>query len=162
MGVGDRLHQPLHFRIVPDAKGMIFERVQLGKIEIDNLLFHATGGIPRGGRLLGCSPGPSPWQERLSQQAVCFGTFYPEVAAWPCRRPPCQPWPKPAAPPQGALPPWAHSLPWGPPSWPGWTEPAPGEQLWQALLFPARVDCLPFQRREYSFYRQPPKKPPSL
>ncbi len=27
----DRLHQSLHFRIVPDAKGMIFERVQLGQ-----------------------------------------------------------------------------------------------------------------------------------
>ena len=49
----DRLHQPLHFRIVPDAKGVIFERMQLGKIEIHDFFFHATGGIPRGGRLLG-------------------------------------------------------------------------------------------------------------
>ena len=45
IGSFDRLHQPLHFCIVSDAKGVIFERVQLEKIEIDNLLFHATGGI---------------------------------------------------------------------------------------------------------------------
>ena len=36
---------------------MIFERVQLGKIEIHDLLFHATGGIPEGGRLFSCSRG---------------------------------------------------------------------------------------------------------
>ena len=53
----DRLNQPLHFRIVPDAKEVIFERVQLGKIEIHNLIFHTIGGIPRGGWLLGCSRG---------------------------------------------------------------------------------------------------------
>ena len=57
IGSFDRLHQPLHFCIVSDAKGVIFERVQLEKIEIDNLLFHATGGIPRGGWLLGYSRG---------------------------------------------------------------------------------------------------------
>ena len=51
----NRLYQSLHFRIVPDAKRMIFERVQLGKIEIHDLLFNATGSVPRGGRLLGYS-----------------------------------------------------------------------------------------------------------
>ena len=34
---------------------MIFERAKIGQNEIDNLLFHTTGGIPRGGRLLGYS-----------------------------------------------------------------------------------------------------------
>ena len=34
IGSFDRLHQPLHFCIVSDAKGVIFERVQLEKIEI--------------------------------------------------------------------------------------------------------------------------------
>jgi len=41
----DRLHKPLHLRIVPDTKGMIFERVQVRQVEIDDLLFFGTGGI---------------------------------------------------------------------------------------------------------------------
>ena len=41
----DRLHKPLHLRIVPDTKGMIFERMQVRQIEIDDLLFFGTGGV---------------------------------------------------------------------------------------------------------------------
>ena len=41
----DRLHKPLHFRIVPDTKGMIFERVQVRQVEIDDLLFFGTGSV---------------------------------------------------------------------------------------------------------------------
>ena len=41
----DRLHKPLHLRIVPNAKGMIFERVQVRQIEIDDLLFFGTGSV---------------------------------------------------------------------------------------------------------------------
>ncbi len=41
----DRLHKPLHFRIVPNTKGVIFERVQVCQIEIDDFLFLGTGSI---------------------------------------------------------------------------------------------------------------------
>lgn len=58
---------------------------------------------------------------------------------------------------RGRYPPWMHPLSRVPLPWPRRVDPAPEEQLWQALLFPARGDCLPFQRREYSFYCQPPK-----
>lgn len=67
IGSFDRLHQPLHFCIVSDAKGVIFERVQLEKIEIDNLLFHATGGIPRGGMAARLQPGLPSWRANLSR-----------------------------------------------------------------------------------------------
>ena len=41
----DRLHKPLHLRIVPNAKGVIFERMQIGQVEIDDLLFYRSSGI---------------------------------------------------------------------------------------------------------------------
>ena len=41
----DRLHKPLHFRIVPNTKGVIFERMQIGQVEIDNLLFCRSSGV---------------------------------------------------------------------------------------------------------------------
>ena len=41
----DRLHKPLHLRIVPDTKGMIFERMQVRQIEIDDLLFYRSSGV---------------------------------------------------------------------------------------------------------------------
>ena len=41
----DRLHQPLHLRIVPDTKGVIFERMQIGQVEIDDLLFCRSSGV---------------------------------------------------------------------------------------------------------------------
>ena len=41
----DRLHKPLHFRIVPDTKGVIFERMQIGQVEIDDLLFCRSSGV---------------------------------------------------------------------------------------------------------------------
>ena len=41
----DRLHKPLHLRIVPDTKGMIFERVQVRQVEIDDLLFYRSSGV---------------------------------------------------------------------------------------------------------------------
>ena len=75
----DRLHQPLHFRIVPDAKGVIFERMQLGKIEIDNLLFHATGSVPRGGRLLGCSRGLRSSGSAFPGRRFALGHFVPRL-----------------------------------------------------------------------------------
>ena len=75
----DRLHQSLHFRIVPDAKRMIFERVQLGKIEIHDLLFHATGGIPRGGRLLGCGRGLCFDGSTFPGRRFALGHFVPRL-----------------------------------------------------------------------------------
>ena len=48
----DRLHQPLHFRIVPDPKGVVLERVQLRKIEIYNFLFFGSGSVTGLGGLL--------------------------------------------------------------------------------------------------------------
>ena len=68
-----------------------------------------------------------------------FRTFCPEVAAWPCRGPPCQPW---VSGPCGA---WPHPSLYPPAC------PYPGPQLWQALPFPAWEVRLPSQRREYSF-----------
>ena len=46
----DRLHQPLHSRIVPHTKGMILERVEAGEVQIDNFLFHGAGRITGLGR----------------------------------------------------------------------------------------------------------------
>ncbi len=48
----DRLHQPLHFRIVTDAKGVVLEWVQLRKIEIYDLLFFGSGSVTGLGGLL--------------------------------------------------------------------------------------------------------------
>ena len=46
----DRLHKALHLGIVTDTKGMIFERAQLGQIEVDNFLFFCAGSVTgRGG-----------------------------------------------------------------------------------------------------------------
>lgn len=78
-GSFNRLHQPLHFRIVPDAKGMIFERVQLGKIEIHDLLFHTAGGIPRGGRPLGCSRGLRRGGSAFPGRRLALGHFVPRL-----------------------------------------------------------------------------------
>ena len=47
----DRLHKSLHLCIVPDAKGMIFERVQIGQVEIDDLFFYRPSGVTGRGRL---------------------------------------------------------------------------------------------------------------
>ena len=41
----DRLHQPLHFRIVPHTKGMILERVEVGEVQIDDFLFLGAGRV---------------------------------------------------------------------------------------------------------------------
>ena len=75
----DRLHQPLHFRIVSDAKGVIFEWVQLRKIEIHDLLFHATGSVPRGGRLLGCSRGLRCSGSAFPGRRFALGHFVPRL-----------------------------------------------------------------------------------
>ena len=40
-----RLHQPLHFHIVTDAKGVGLEWVQLRKVEIYDLLFFGSGSV---------------------------------------------------------------------------------------------------------------------
>ena len=46
----DGLHEPFHFRIVPHPKGMVFEREQLRKIEIDNLFLFGAGRVTGLGR----------------------------------------------------------------------------------------------------------------
>ena len=43
--VADALHQRFHFRIVTDAERMILERVQVGKVKIDDFLFFGAGSI---------------------------------------------------------------------------------------------------------------------
>ena len=49
----NRLHKSLHLRIVPDTKGMIFERVQVRQIDIDNLLrLGRAGSVTGSGGLL--------------------------------------------------------------------------------------------------------------
>ncbi len=47
-----RRHQPFHFIVVPDAERVILERVELGEVQIDDLLFFPTGGVFGLGRLL--------------------------------------------------------------------------------------------------------------
>ena len=75
----------------------------------------------------------------------------------PCLwEPPCPSEPV-ASPGGGRLPPWTHLLSRGISPWPGRADPGPGEQLWQALPFPAWGNRLPSRHREYSFYRQLPK-----
>ena len=43
--VADTLHQRFHFRIVTDTKRMILERVQVGKVKIDDFLFFTSGSV---------------------------------------------------------------------------------------------------------------------
>ena len=43
--VADALHQRFHFRIVTDAERMILERVQVGKVKVDDLLFFGAGSV---------------------------------------------------------------------------------------------------------------------
>ena len=45
----------------------------------------------RDGSTKGKPPEKAAAQDK-DKQAACFGTFCPEVAAWLCRGPPCQPW----------------------------------------------------------------------
>ena len=76
----DRLHKPLHFRIVPNTKGMIFERVQVRQVEIDDLLFFGTGGVTGRRRLRrGLRPSGSAAliHGRLLQDGLALGLFVP-------------------------------------------------------------------------------------
>ena len=76
----DRLHKPLHLRIVPDTKGMIFERVQIGQVEIDDLLFFGTGGVTGRRRLrrnLRASGSAALIHGRLLRDGLTLGLFVP-------------------------------------------------------------------------------------
>jgi len=76
----DRLHQPLHLRIVPDTKGMIFERMQVRQIEIDDLLFFGTGGVTGRRRLrrdLFTSGSAALIHGRLLRGGLALGLFVP-------------------------------------------------------------------------------------
>ena len=76
----DRLHKPLHLRIVPNAKGMIFERVQVRQIEIDDLLFFGTGGVTGRRRLrrnLRASGSAALIHGRLLRDGLTLGLFVP-------------------------------------------------------------------------------------
>ena len=76
----DRLHKPLHLCIVPDSKGMIFERVQLCQIEIDDLLFLGTGSITGRRRLrrdLRTSGSAALIHGRLLRRGLALGLFVP-------------------------------------------------------------------------------------
>ena len=76
----DRLHKPLHLRIVPDTKGMIFERVQVRQIEIDDLLFFGTGGVTGRRRLrrnLRASGSAALIHGRLLRDGLTLGLFVP-------------------------------------------------------------------------------------
>ena len=76
----DRLHKPLHLRIVPDTKGMILERMQVRQVEIDNLLFFGTGGVS-GRRRLRCdlrtSGSAALIHGRLLRGGLALGLFVP-------------------------------------------------------------------------------------
>ena len=76
----DRLHKPLHLRIVPDTKGMIFERMQVRQIEIDDLLFFGTGGVSGRRRLrrdLRTSGSAALIHGRLLRDGLALGLFVP-------------------------------------------------------------------------------------
>jgi len=76
----DRLHKPLHLRIVPDTKGMIFERVQVRQVEIDDLLFFGTGGVTGRRRLRRdlCASGSAALiHGRLLRDGLALGLFVP-------------------------------------------------------------------------------------
>jgi len=76
----DRLHKPLHLRIVPDTKGMIFERMQVRQVEIDNLLFFGTGGVSGRRRLrrdLHTSGSAALIHGRLLRDGLALGLFVP-------------------------------------------------------------------------------------
>ena len=76
----DRLHKPLHLRIVPDTKGMIFERVQVRQIEIDDLLFFGAGGVTGHRRLRRdlCASGSAALiHGRLLRGGLALGLFVP-------------------------------------------------------------------------------------
>ena len=70
----DRLHKPLHLRIIPDTKWMIFERVQIRQVEINDLLFFGAGSVTGLGRLfrLGGSGG-----FLLGSRSLTLGHFVP-------------------------------------------------------------------------------------
>ena len=76
----DRLHKSLHLRIVPDTKGMIFERMQVRQVEIDDLLFFGTGGVTGRRRLRRdlCASGSAALiHGRLLRGGLALGLFVP-------------------------------------------------------------------------------------
>ena len=76
----DRLHKPLHLRIVPDTKGMIFERMQVRQVEIDDLLFFSAGGVTGRRRLwrdLRTSGSATLIHGRLLRDGLALGFFVP-------------------------------------------------------------------------------------
>ena len=76
----DRLHKALHLRIVPDTKGMIFERVQIRQVEINDLLFFSTGGVTGRRRLrrdLRTSGSTALIHGRLLRDGLALGLFVP-------------------------------------------------------------------------------------
>ena len=76
----DRLHKPLHFRIVPNTKGVIFERVQVRQVEIDDLFFFGAGSVTRHKRLrrdLRTSGSAALIRGRLLRDGLALGLFVP-------------------------------------------------------------------------------------
>ena len=76
----DRLYKPLHFRIVPNTKGVIFERMQIGQVEIDDLLFFGTGSVTGRRRLrrdLRASGRAALIHGRLLRGGLALGLFVP-------------------------------------------------------------------------------------
>ena len=76
----DRLHKPLHLRIVPDAKGVIFERVQIGQVEIDDFFFERSSGVTGRGRLrrdLRTGRSTTLIRDRLLRGGLALGLFVP-------------------------------------------------------------------------------------
>ena len=76
----DRLHKSLHLCIVPDTKGMIFERVQVGQAEIDDLFFFGAGSVTGCRRLRRdlCTSGSAALiHGRLLRGGLALGLFVP-------------------------------------------------------------------------------------
>ena len=76
----DRLHKPLHLRIVPDTKGVVFERVQVGQVEIDDLFFFGAGSVTGRRRLrrdLRASGSAAFIHGRLLRDGLALGLFVP-------------------------------------------------------------------------------------
>ena len=77
---GDAEGEPLHFRIIPDTKGVIFERVQVRQVEIDDLLFFGAGGITGRRRLrrdLRASGSAALIHGRFLRGRLALGLFVP-------------------------------------------------------------------------------------
>jgi hypothetical protein len=69
----DGLHKTLHFRIVPDTKGVFLERMQLREVDIDDFLLDGASSVAGSGRnLRGRGIGFCPFCRSLGRGRLLF------------------------------------------------------------------------------------------